>query len=89
MGKLDTKSIYQLLEPFNGYLHLGMFIDANDELEKLPTVIKTHPKVLEARLVLLMEMDKWEEGVLLGESLIQLWPQEHEFHFKTAYASTN
>jgi len=30
-------------------------------------------------------MSKWEDGVLLGESLIQLWPQELEFHFKTAY----
>jgi len=85
MDKLDAESINKPLEPFYGYLHLKMFHEANDELEKLPTEIKTHPMVLEARLVLLMEMDKWEEGVLLGESLIQLWPSEHEFHFKTAY----
>jgi len=79
------ESIEMLLEPFTGYLHLGMFLDANDELEKLPTEFRTHPKVLEARLVLLMEMERWEDGASLGESLIQLWPQEHEFHFKTAY----
>ena len=39
----------------------------------------------EARLILLMEMEKWDEGVLLGESLSKRWPQEHEFYFKTAY----
>jgi tetratricopeptide (TPR) repeat protein len=78
-------SIESLLEPFIGYLHLGMFLDANDELEKLPPELKTHPKVLTARLVLLMEMRKWEDGALLGESLIKLWPSEHEFHFKKAY----
>lgn len=78
-------SIETLLEPFTGYLHLGMFLDANDVLENLPTEIKTHPIVLQARLILLVEMRKWEEGVLLGESLSKLWPQEHEFYFKTAY----
>lgn len=78
-------SIETLLEPFTGYFHLGMFHEANDVLEALPVELKTHPKVLEARLVLLMEMKKWEDGVLLGQSLIELWPQELEFHFKTAY----
>jgi tetratricopeptide (TPR) repeat protein len=62
-----------------------MFLEANDVLENLPTEIKTHPKLLKARLILLMELEKWEEGIMLGESLIKLWPQEIEFHFKTAY----
>jgi len=78
-------SIETLLEPFTGYIHLRMFQEANDELGNLPTELKTHPKVLEATLVLLMEMHKWEDGALLGESLIKLWPSEHEFHFKKAY----
>lgn len=79
------KSIEALLEPFTGYLHLGMFQDASEELDKLPPTIRSAPLVLEARLVLLVEMERWEEGVLLGESLCQLWPMEHEFYFKTAY----
>ena len=77
--------VQTLLEPFTGYLHLRMFLEANDELEKLPTEIKTHPLVLEARLILLMEMGRWEDGVILGESLTKLWPAEYEFYFKTAY----
>lgn len=74
-----------LLGPFTGYLHLGMYPEANEELEKLPTDIKTHPLVLEARLVLLVELERWEDGALLGDSLIKLWPLELEFYLKTAY----
>jgi hypothetical protein len=79
------KPIQTLLEPFGGYLELGMFHQANDELENLPIELKTHPSVLHARLALLIEMGRWEDGVLLGESLCQLWPLEHEFVFKTAF----
>jgi len=85
MTKLDTQSIDKLLEPFSGYLDLGMLLDATDELEKLPPEIKNCPRVLEAWLALLLEMSEWEEGVLLGEALIQLCPSMHEFYFKTAY----
>jgi predicted Zn-dependent protease len=62
-----------------------MFKEASDELEKLPDEIKPHPMVLLARLELLVEMKRWEEGAVLGLSLVKLWPQEHEFHFKAAY----
>jgi predicted Zn-dependent protease len=74
-----------LLDPFVGYVDLGMYEEANAELEKLPNEIKTHPVVLLARLELLVEMKRWEEGVNLGQSLAKLWPQEFEFRFKAAY----
>lgn len=74
-----------LLQTFRGYLELGMYSDANDELEKLATELKTNPLVLSARLELLVEMARWEDGALLGESLSRLWPSELEFYFKTAY----
>jgi predicted Zn-dependent protease len=74
-----------LLEPFDGYLALGMFMEANDELERLPNEIKTHPQVLTARLTLLMELERWENGVILGRSLFKLWPDCCEFYIRTAY----
>ncbi len=42
------------------------------------------PKVLLARLEVLVEMKQWEDGALLGQSLAKLWPQEQEFHFNAA-----
>jgi predicted Zn-dependent protease len=74
-----------LLEPFSGYLDLGMYAEANDELEKLPNEIKTHPTILVARLALLMEMERWEDGAILGDSLCKLWPKTNEFHVRTAF----
>jgi hypothetical protein len=36
----------EILEPFAGYIALGMYNDANNELERLPAELKTHPAVL-------------------------------------------
>jgi tetratricopeptide (TPR) repeat protein len=74
-----------LLEPFDGYLALGMFMEANDELERMPNGFKAHPTVLTARLALLMEMERWEAAVILGRSLFKLWPDDTEFCIHTAY----
>ena len=79
------EDVETLLQPYVGYLSLGMYDDANEALESLPTEIKTHRLVLWARLDLLVEMRKWEEGVLLGESLCKLWPDQREFVIRTAY----
>jgi tetratricopeptide (TPR) repeat protein len=77
--------IEDLLQPFIGYMDLGMYREAGDELETLPAQFKDHPKVMFARMELLLETSRWEDGVQLGQSLCRLWPEEHEFHFRTAY----
>jgi predicted Zn-dependent protease len=75
----------ELLQPFLGYLELGMFLEANDELESLPNQFKTRPEVLSARLELLMMMKRWEDGALLAQSLCKLWPAQNEFYIRTAF----
>ena len=79
------KSIEDLLEPFTGYLDLGMYLEAHEELENLPAEAKAHPWTSLARLTLLVETGGWQEGIRLGTESFQKWPQEHEFYFKTAY----
>jgi tetratricopeptide (TPR) repeat protein len=66
-------------------MELGMDQDAIDALEVLPEKFKVHPRVLLIRLELLMLKEKWEEGIILGESLCKLWPNEHEFRFGWCY----
>ena len=73
------------LQPFYGYLELGLFDDANEELESLPNELKPHPEVLLARLDMFMILKRWEEGVLLGQSLCGIWPRHPDFWFKTAF----
>jgi tetratricopeptide (TPR) repeat protein len=74
-----------LLQTFEGYLSLRMFADTHEQLERMSIEFKTHPKTLHARLILLVEMERWEDGVILGTSLIKLWPDYSDFHLKTAY----
>ena len=82
-----TELLTDLLEPFDGYIALGMFMEATDELERLPTELKTHPAVLSATLDLLIELKRWEDGELLGRSLFKLWPDECSFYVRTASRS--
>jgi len=82
---MTPDAIQGLLRPFYGYLELGMDADANDALEALPDEIKPHPLVLGARLELLMVMERWESGVILGRSLCRLFPKIFDFWFRTAF----
>jgi len=79
------RDIEALLQPFVGYIELGMYEEAARELEDLPEALKEHPVVWLARLELIMELKRWEEGATLGQSLCARWPHELEFWFKTAY----
>ena len=79
------KPVETLLNPFSGYILLGMYDDAHEELESLPEELKTHPLVLEARFTLLVELERWEEAAFLGESICKLCPTKLDFHFKTAH----
>jgi predicted Zn-dependent protease len=79
------RDIEALLQPFIGYLELGMYDDAATELKSLPHELKDHPVLWMARLELVMARKKWQEGVDLGKTLCARWPEELEFWFKTAY----
>jgi predicted Zn-dependent protease len=83
-------SVQSLLEPFIACLYLGMLPEAKDELDKLPTKIKTHPDVLEAKLCLLdatsmLEDQALEDGVQLGKLSLKLWPLDQRFYVLTTH----
>ncbi len=79
------RSVELLLQPFYGYFELEMYESASEELENLPLKVKTHPTVLLARLDLLLEMERWEDGIIAGKSYCDLYPLQSEFWIKTAY----
>lgn len=79
------KELYILLMSFQGYLELGMDQEAIDVLEDLPHDAKVHPAVLLCQFDLLIHKKKWEEGVILGQSLCDRWPGKGEFWFRTAF----
>jgi hypothetical protein len=64
-----------LLEPFVGYVDLGIYEEANDELEKLPNEVKAHPMVLLGRLHLLVEMKRWDDGAIRPKQMSTSRPE--------------
>jgi len=57
-----------------GFLVLGMGVDAWESLEALHTEGKIHPRVLELRLEILVHEKEWEKAIILGDSLASLLP---------------
>lgn len=57
-----------------GFLVLGMAVDAWESLEDLPTESKNHPRVLELRLECLVCLQDWQKAEILGDSLAAILP---------------
>jgi Flp pilus assembly protein TadD len=64
MNELD-----QRLRASHGYIDIGMFQDAWDELESLPPALRADDAVLETRIDIFMRMGKLEAARVLAESL--------------------
>jgi len=79
------RDIEALLQPFVGYLELGMIDDAEKELENFQPELKDHPLFWLAQLELIMARKQWQAGITLGKTLCARWPDELEFWFKTGY----
>ena len=83
-------SVQSLLEPFFAVFRLGFLAEAKDELDKLPTKIKTQPDVLVARLCFfdaksMLDNQALEDGVQLGKFSLKLWPLDERFYFLTTH----
>ena len=83
-------SVQSLLEPFFAVFRLGFLAEAKDELDKLPTEIKTQPDVLVARLCFfdaksMLDNQALEDGVQLGKFSLKLWPLDERFYFLTTH----
>lgn len=63
------------IEQAEGYLALGMGLDAWETLEGLPAESKNDQCVLELRLECLCRESAWETAVLLGDSITAALPQ--------------
>jgi len=66
--------INSTIEKAEGFLALGMGVEAWETLEGLPTEAKNLQPVLELRLEILVHEKEWEKAVILGDSLASLLP---------------
>jgi tetratricopeptide (TPR) repeat protein len=59
-----------------GYCELGMFDDALEELESLPTELMQHSAVVELRTVVLMQARRWKLALTASRSLCRVAPEK-------------
>ena len=70
-----------------GYLDLGMFIEANDEVEEIDADVRHLPEVLEVRLGIYRALEKWEQVEVVARKLAQYDPAETRWRIEWSNAS--
>jgi hypothetical protein len=62
------------LNAAQGWLELGDYLAANDELEKIDAGLRAHPQVLAIRYKIYAQARKWEDCVDIAKALTKLEP---------------
>lgn len=75
MNPLGTQDL-RLLNAAEGWLGLGNWREANEELEKITPEMRGHPEVLEVRWEIYAAAKRWAECVDLAEALVKLAPRK-------------
>ena len=70
-----------------GYVELGMFQDANDQLEKIDPFNRAAPEVLAVRLAIYHGLKKWELMQQIAKRLKEFQPDNVEWTISLAYAT--
>ena len=80
--------IIRHLEACSGYITLGMYEDAWNELESIPPELRAKVDVIELRLEIYQALGKWESARVLAESMVKRDPENPNWwiawaHFKS------
>src|SRR5213596_189042 len=70
-----------------GYVELGMFQDANDQLEKIDPFNRAAPEVLAVRLGIYHGLKKWELMREIAKRLADFQPNDIQWIASYAYAT--
>lgn len=74
------------LEAAEGWLGLGMHLEANEELEKITPQHRDHPDVLELRWNIYAKEKKWEACVDIGAAIIKHAPKRQNGWIHRSFA---
>ena len=70
-----------------GWLGLGNWQEANEELEKITLALRSHPDVLLVRFEIYSKAAKWDKAAEISGLLIQIRPNDAQFWISHAYAT--
>jgi lipopolysaccharide biosynthesis regulator YciM len=77
----------QALEHAEGYWMLGMFDDAEDQLDRLTPASRITPQALKIRLGIYMDMKRWKISAEIAKQLMKLEPEEVGWSIQCAFAT--
>jgi tetratricopeptide (TPR) repeat protein len=69
-----------------GYAQLGMFLDANEELEKIDPYCRAAPEILALRVAIYRGLKKWELMAAISKRLVAFQPDDVQWTVSFAYA---
>jgi tetratricopeptide (TPR) repeat protein len=70
-----------------GYVELGMFAEADSELDKMDPFCRAFPEVLSVRLAVYRGLGKWELMQEISKRLRQFEPENVQWTISLAYAT--
>jgi tetratricopeptide (TPR) repeat protein len=78
--------LQRCLDAAHGFITLGMFQDAWDELENLPPEFRSNDVVLALRIEIFQGLKKWESCRVLAESLAKRSPENPDWWLSWSFA---
>src|SRR5260370_30589278 len=69
-----------------GYAQIGMFLDANEEIEKVDPYKRTAPEIVELHGAIYRGMKKWELMAAISKRLAEFQPDDVQWMVSFAYA---
>jgi predicted Zn-dependent protease len=73
------------LERARGYIDLGMFSEAWQEIQNLPPHLSGTPDAQEMRIIVMLDRGLCAEALSLSENLCDLFPENHAGFIQGAY----
>ena len=70
-----------------GYVELGMFQEANDQLEEIDPFCRAAPEVLAVRIAIYHGLHKWELMAEIAKRLVDFQPEDVQWTISLAYAT--
>ena len=70
-----------------GYVELGMFLEANTELDKIDPFNRAAPEVLALRIEIYRGLAKWELMQAIAKRLAEFQPDDIQWTISLAYAT--
>jgi tetratricopeptide (TPR) repeat protein len=70
-----------------GYVELGMFLEANTELDRIDPFNRAAPEVLALRIAIYRGLEKWELMQEIAKRLAEFQPNDIQWTISLAYAT--